>query len=413
MPTMLDGIKVLDLSDEKGQFCGKLLADMGADVVLVEPPEGSHVRNFSPFYHDCPDREKSLFFLVYNTNKRGITLDFKQVAGKRILYKLVERSDIIVETFAPGYMAQQDCGYRQLSQINPGLVMVSVTPFGQFGPYKNYSYSDLVLMGLGGHPYLTGFPDREPLNIGIPQSFTLSGSHGALSALIALWHQQMTGEGQHIDISMQECCTWVTFNNINFWDLGHFILKRQGTWRSFGENQIKVLYQCKDGYVVLWLLGGAWGAKGQDRLREWANSEGMADEFWLSFDYEHWDAACSTQEICEKMASSMARFFATKTKAELFRAAIEMGFFLAPVCSISDLMENEQLKERGFWVQVEHPELEEKLTFPGSFVKVLEGPPITVNRRAPLLGEHNEAIYCGELNISKRELLIMKKLGVI
>lgn len=413
MDGMLCGIRVLDLTDEKGQYCGKLLADMGADVVLVEPPGGSSVRNFQPFYHDCPGIDNSLFWLTYNTGKRGITLDITKKAGQDILYELVKSCDILIDSFPPGHMSKHDCGYERLSRINPGLVMVDITPFGQFGPYRDYSYSDLVVMGLGGHPYLTGLPDKEPLRIGVPQSFMLAGSHAALSSLIALWHRRMTGQGQYIDISMQECCTWLSFNNVNFWDLDKTILKRQGTWRSFGENQIKVLFECKDGYVVLWLLGGAWGAEGQDRLKEWADSEGMADDFWLNFDYKNWDAACSTQDICDNLANSLARFFATKTKAELFKAAIDMGFFLAPVCSIEDILENEQLKHREFWVQVEHPQSGEGILSPGPFVRVLEGPPVSIRRRAPLPGEHNEEIYCDELDIPVQDLSMLKNLEVI
>lgn len=413
MNGLLSSVKVLDLSDEKGLLCSKLLAELGADVTMVEAPNGNSMRRMSPFYHNEPDLNKSLYWYAYNTDKRGVTLDITKAQGREILFQLVKKCDILIESFPPGYLDSIGCGYAKLSEIKPDIIVVSITPFGQKGPYRDFKASDLTLMAMGGHTYISGETGKAPLRTSMAQSFPLSGSHGAMAALIAYLHRTRTGEGQFIDISMHECCTWSSFFAFNFWDMNKKVISRLGGWRAFGPNRIKVLYECKDGYVSLWLLGGNFGARGQNKFKQWAMSEGLADDFWTNFDYDNWDAATSTQEICDKMAESVSKFIITKTKAELFDAAIEMGLYLAPVNSISDLLESEQLKYREYCVQVEHDDLSESLTYAGPFVKVLQGPPAKVKKRAPLLGEHNEEIYMGELGYSKTELLSLKSSGVI
>jgi len=392
-----------------------LLAQLGADVIVVEPPGGSSARKQGPFFHDNPDPENSLFWLGYNVNKRGITLDITKNEGRDILLDLAKKSDIVIEEFRPGYLDAINCGYNVLSSVKKDIIMVSITPFGQQGPYRDYCSSDLTLMALGGHAYLSGDPDREPLCVAVPQTYLLAGAHSAMVSLIALWHRDMTGTGQQIDISLHECATWISFVSFNFWDFQQIILKREGHWRAHGDkHRMRTVYPCKDGYVCLWVLGGSAGAKGQNNLRMWALSEGLVDDFWKDFDYENWDAYRTTQDICDRLAESIDKFLVTKTKEELYRAATKKGIYLAPVNSISDVLDDEQLKFRDFWVQLEYPEMGVSLTHPGDFVKAIyESTVVTKWRRAPHIGEHNKDVYSSLLGITDDDLKKMKSRGVI
>ena len=165
---LLAPYRVLDLTDERGLLAGKILADLGADVLQIEPPGGSPARKIGPFHGDDPQPEKSLFWWAYAANKRGITLDLEQKDGQALLEKLVAEADFLIESFTPGYLDGLGLGYQHLAEINPKLVMVSITPFGQDGPYSNYQATDIVGMALGGFMYLTGDEDRAPIRISFP-----------------------------------------------------------------------------------------------------------------------------------------------------------------------------------------------------------------------------------------------------
>src|SRR4030042_2534828 len=167
---LLEDCRVLDFSNEWGFLCGKILGDLGADVIKVEKPGGDESRNFGSFYKDIPDQEKNLYWFSYNHNKRGITLNIETETGKEILIKLIEKADILVETFEPGYLEKLGLDYTTLSNINPQLVMTSITPFGQTGPYKDYKGSDLVMMAMSGFMSLLGDPDKPPVRPSLPQS---------------------------------------------------------------------------------------------------------------------------------------------------------------------------------------------------------------------------------------------------
>ena len=200
----LSPYRVLDLTDERGILCGKILADLGADVVQVEPPGGSAARNIGPFYHDEVPPEKSLFWWAYAANKRGITLNLHTADGAELLKGLVKDAHFLIESFPPGYLEGLGLSYEELRAISPGLVMVSITPFGQDGPYAGYKAPDIVGMAMGGLMYLTGDPDRAPVRVGFPQ-FHLHGSAAAAAgAMIAHTHRALTGEGQHVDVSCQQ-----------------------------------------------------------------------------------------------------------------------------------------------------------------------------------------------------------------
>jgi crotonobetainyl-CoA:carnitine CoA-transferase CaiB-like acyl-CoA transferase len=230
--------------------------------------------------------------------------------------------------------------------------------------------------------------------------------------MMALFHREMTGEGQHVDLSAQESVYWASQNLPEFWDLQKVNLKREGMWRPFGMIKMRWLYPCKDGYINTYTIVGAAAPPGLRRLRDWMDSEGMCPDWMREVDFSVVDAAAMSPERAESMAEAFANFYVTKTKAELLEKAMEWGIFLAPISDAKDLAENPQLKERGFWVEVEYPELGATITYPGAALKITETP-MVIRRRAPLIGEHNEDIYEKELGLSKEKLTMLKGASVI
>ena len=408
----LSPYKVLDLTDEKGLLCGKILADLGAKVIKVEKPGGDPARNKGPFYHDIPDPEKSLFWFAFNTGKKSITLNIESPDGKELFKRLAKNADFVLESFPPGYMKELGLDYPSLSQINPEIIMTSISPFGQTGPFSSFKAPDIVCLAMGGEMYLCGDPEDAPIQISVPQAYLHAGAEAAVGSLFALWYRERTGEGQHVDVSVQEAVTWAGFHNQSFWDLNKRNIRREGIRRQFGPSLMRVLFPCKDGHVAVYIIGGSLGGKGQKAFVEWMDSEGMADDFLRNFDWDSFDAATFSEEIALKLEEPFERFYLTKTKQELFDEAVKRRFLLAPVNSTKDLMEMEHLKARGFWVDIEHPELEEVITYPGAPYKSSE-PNYEIRGRAPMIGEHNQEIYGKELGISPEKLVKLKELGVI
>ena len=201
---MLNGFRVLDLTTEVGHYCGKVLGDLGADVLKIEPPGGDTARNNGPFYHDIPHPEKSLYWFFTNLNKRGITLDIKTMQGRELFIGLLKNADIVVESFEPGFLDSLGLGYNDLSKINPGVILTSITPFGQTGPYSHYKVTDLVGVSMGGMARLYGYMDTPPMRFSAPQFYFNCGLQGVLGTMVALYHKEMTGEGQHVDVSGQQ-----------------------------------------------------------------------------------------------------------------------------------------------------------------------------------------------------------------
>ncbi len=195
---LLSHYRALDLTDEKGMMCGKILADLGMEVIKVEPPGGDPARNIGPFYHHQPHPEKSLFWFFLNLNKRGITLNLDTEDGRQIFKRLAQKVDLIIESFPVGFLGRLGLSYSDLSQVNRQIILTSITGFGQTGPYKDFKAPDLVVMAMGGEMNLTGDPDRPPLRIGVPQAYLHAGAEAASACLAALWHREMEGEGQYI-----------------------------------------------------------------------------------------------------------------------------------------------------------------------------------------------------------------------
>ena len=409
---MLGPYRVLDLADEKGLLCGKVLGDLGADVIKVERPGGDAARNLGPFYHDEPHPEKSLFWLAYNTSKRGITLNIETADGREIFRRLASKADFVIETFPPGHLDRLGLGYSALAKLNPRLIMVSITAFGQTGPYKDYQTADLVAWAMGGEMELMGEPDRPPFRISHhSQAYLHAGTDGAMGALAALSQRWATGEGQHVDVSVLESVAQCTENGPFIWDIWQELRKRGEDARG-GNHRATRIWPCKYGYVS-WSHGG-----GRSRLApslplvKWMEEEGFADDFMRTFDWMRPNFNETTQEEMDRIEAPTARFFLAHTKAELLKGAIERQVMLYPVATAPDLLANAQLSARQFWEEIDHPELETRLKYPGAFAVSSEAPP-RIRRRAPLVGEHNLEVYEGEIGIRRRDLLALMQAGVI
>jgi crotonobetainyl-CoA:carnitine CoA-transferase CaiB-like acyl-CoA transferase len=411
---LLRSVRVLDLTDDKGYYCGKLLGDLGADVIKIEPPSGDPAREIGPFYHDSADPEKSLFWFAYNANKRGITLNIGHADGQNILKQLLKSADILVESYAPGHMASLGLGYDDLARLNPELIMVSVTPFGQSGPYKDFKGSDLVCTALSGFLSSCGDPDRAPLRISFPQAFLIAGAEAAVAAMIAYHHRRNSGRGQYIDISAQQAEFWSLGHNVAFWDLHKEVLGRVGQYRTglSAKAKQRQLWPCKDGYISFQIYGARFGAKTNRAVVEWMKEENMATDFLLNINWNEFDMASVDQNIMDNIEGPMAKFFLSKTMDELEQAAIEKDIIIFAVNNFEKIANHPQLKARGYWQEVEHPELNDVITYPAAGIK-LSAHPMKIYRRAPQIGEHNEEIYIKELKIPKEKLVILKQAGAI
>jgi crotonobetainyl-CoA:carnitine CoA-transferase CaiB-like acyl-CoA transferase len=417
--TILGGSRVLDLTEGGQMLCGKLLGDLGADVIKVEPPGGSPSRNQPPFYHDIADPEKSLEWLYLGLNKRGITLDLETAAGRDVLKRLAATADFVVESFEPGYMDRLGLGYRDLERLNPGVVVCSITPFGQTGPYTGYKTPDLVGVSLGGMVRLFGELDGPPTRISAPVFHYLGALHGALGSMMAHYHREFTGEGQHVDVSCQQAVLLTLRVSAETWDLLGVNSRGAGPYRvlprpDMGDTiRMPLVFPCKDGHVVAMIHGGqqAGAVKSSRALVALANRDGMALEL-KDYAWEDMDLATITLEEIDGIYESLGRFLLTKTKAELLDAAVADEILMIPVNTAEDVVASPQLAFREYWKRVVHPELEDTLSYPGWPVHWTDMPAYEPQRRAPLVGEHNAEVY-GELGLSDAEMASLREQGVV
>ncbi len=418
MEGFLEGYRILDLTDEKGHLCGRILGDMGADVIKIEPPGGDPSRNTGPFYHDEPDPEKSLNWFYTNANKRGITLNLKTADGRQVFEELAKSADLVIESFHPGYMADLGLDYSSLAKIKPDIILTSITPFGQTGPYAQYKVTDIVAVSMGGMAYIFGNEDRAPVRISQPQAYFLGSQHAAIGSLSTLYHRELTGEGQWVDASIQEAIMYTLTYHLPTWEHNNATRMRRGGYTGgvrpdTGELiRLQQIFSCKDGNIALAFQGGNRAAVRSSRaLVAWANEEGYALGL-QDYDWEGWDSRTIEQSDLDFRANEIAPFLLTKTKDELLEEASKRKILLAPVSTVADVTQNPQLAFRDFWPKVFHPELNDTLTYLGPSVRVPECPQ-QIHQRAPTIGEHNRDIYQGELGLSSEQLSLLKRQEVI
>ncbi len=397
MKSALGDLRILDLADEKGMFCSRLLGDMGADVIKVEKPPGDPLRYRGPYLGGVVHPERSLSFWHFNASKRGITLDIESSQGKEIFKRLTRTVDVMVETFAPGYLNKLGLGWTDLSNVNPRLILVSITGFGQTGPKRNFHSDDLVASALGGQMYVTGEPDTPPLKPYGKQSYHVASLFAAIGILLALRSRRMSGRGQHVDISLQESVAAVTEHVSVGYHFDGVVAKRQG---NLSWNGAFAVFPCRDGYIVLSLF------RNWETLVEWLKSEGMAEDL----NEEKWRDAEVRQRHLGHIVNVLKRWTRTHTTDELFKQGQLMGFPWARVSSPREVVSNPQLRERQFFTPVTHPELGRKITYAGAPYKFSQSHWRIF--RAPLVGEHNREIYA-ELGLTPGEMHSLAKRGVI
>lgn len=421
--TMLDyNHRVLDLCEGRGHLCGKILGDLGADVIQIEKPGGDPTRNLGPFVGDLPDPEKSLWWFAFNVNKRGITLNLESADGREIFTRLVRGADFVIESYEPGYLESLHLGYGDIERINPRTIMVSLSGFGQTGPYAQYKAPDIVLMSLGGQAFMAGDSDRPPVQISYPHAWSFAGLHGCMGAMNAHYWREMTGEGQHVDASVQTGVIWT-----NMWADVHWDLQKINTMRGGAIRRVdRVLpdgtkntlttqstFPCKDGNVYFLLAGGFIGAPIMQALVNWMDEEGVAPEWMKTYDWlTTFDFSVLTQEAYDGVVDAIVRFFMTHTMNELYEESLKRRLMLVPIGTPKSLFEDQQLVFRNFWTKIEHPELNATLTYPAWPMEQSECP-WQPRRRPPRIGEHNKEIYGDELGFSLDELAVLKANNVI
>jgi crotonobetainyl-CoA:carnitine CoA-transferase CaiB-like acyl-CoA transferase len=414
--TLLGPYRVLDLSDERGTLCGRILASMGADVIKIEPPGGAPLRGRAPFYRDAPGPENSLAWWALEANKRSLTLDIGHEGGRSLLRQLALTADFLIESFEPGFAASQGLGYDDLHAHNPALVYVSITPFGQTGPRSRWAASDITIQATSGHMYLNGEPDRSPVRLGVSAAYWHGGAEGAQGAMVAHHVRRRTGRGQHVDVSMQQAHIWTLLNTTMTWQLARRQEIRGGSRRKErGHNYYsRHIWSCKDGAVHFVPIAGGGGKSRQHsytQLMELMKADGFYEPFLDAKDWNGKDMFGIIQAEYDSIAERIAAYFMTKTVTELYDFAVNRQLLLAPLASTKDLLESRQLENREFFVDVHHPRLGRPFSYPGGFAK-FSATPLMQPRPAPHVGEHTVEIL-QELGLTEREIVELRAEGCI
>ncbi len=414
----LQGYRVLDFTAEIGHLCGKLLAEMGADVIKVEPPGGDPVRRLGPFYHDGPDVNKSLWWFTLNSSKRGITLGIDTNQGRQLLDCLLSTAQVILTSWAGREAAAIGMQESSLREKYPGLIVTSITGYGLDGPYADYRWCDMTGLASGGMMHLMGDKDRPPVVFRAPQAFLQTSAHAATGTAIALFHRTRTGKGQLVDVSMQEAVSYGLHGPgpmVSWWTGHGKNVGRHGGSLNFGTVTWKVMLPCKDGYTANTGILGAQRFPAVLKLMEAEGvAEDLADPKWLkatSFPPGPGQWQCTQGEL-DHAFDVFANWQMRHTKTEIMDLAVEHGLPVFPVNTTADLLESPQLRARGFFVDLQHPELGTSIRYAGPAYR-LSATPARIRCRAPLLGEHNRQIFCGELGLSAHELASLRASGVV
>ena len=396
---LLSGMNILDLADQKASFASKLLADMGARVIKVEKPGGDPARKTPDSGQKSSSTQASLAFSYHNTSKASITLNLEHPRGRELFLRLVKRNDVVVETFPPGYLENQDLGFSCLSEVNPGVILASVTGYGQSGPQKKAKVCDLTAAASGGQMSVTGSPESYPLALFGQQSYLAASLFAAVGILIAFHRQRRTGIGEHIDISLQEAVIASTEHLVLQYFYHHLVPGRQG---RLHWNHLFYIFPCRDGFIQM-TLTEQW-----ETLVEWLDAEGRAEDLtdkkWHDNEYR--------LKHLGHIIEVLERWTKTHTTGELFKLGQLMQFPWAPVQSPAQILDCPQLKARDYFQNIRHPDSARPLRYPKLPFKFSK--PVSIPcRRAPAVGEANRRIYHEELGISEDELKKLAAQGII
>ncbi|MBN1850161.1 MAG: CoA transferase [Deltaproteobacteria bacterium] len=399
---LLSGVRVLEIADEKGQYCGKMLADLGAEVIKIERPGGDPSRRIGPFFKDKASSEDSLRWWYHNSSKKSITLNLDTSDGLVIFKKLIKDTDILLETPDPGKIEGASLGYGALAGINPRLILSCITGFGMTGPYRNYKASNLVGVAMGGMMSVVGDADRPPITPCGEPGFLNVSIFGCVATLIALYYQKATGKGQLVDIPMQPCVASCLEYTFPFYAYLGINLKRMGSHlQMFGPGKNSFCYPCKDeGYI--------FGMPAAPPL-DWMEEEGMVED--LKEDERLWYDWMYRIEKEEHINDVFSKFIRTHTKKEMHDRLTKERSVWSAVRTVEEVANDPHLRERDFFIDVEHPDLGETVRY--------ARPPAIINgargdvRPCPKIGAHNEDIYMGRMGMKKEELIALVSAGVL
>jgi Predicted acyl-CoA transferases/carnitine dehydratase len=401
----LSDIRVLEFASPYGAYAGKMFADLGADVIHIEPPEGDPTRFVWPFYKDKRDREGSLKYLYHNTSKRGLVLDITKPEGQEVFLRLVKTADIVIESFNPGFMESLGLGYESLKKVNPKIVYVSITPFGREGPYTDFPGSNLTVSALGGWLYLAGTGNNKPALAYGEQAYMMAFCYAASGAMAAFYDAEATGEGQVVEISMQEAVVTACENACQYWDLEK--IERRATEEiEAGRN----VYECKDGFVsAMFSMGDnvyLW-----DPFWQWMKDEGRPDlaEIFGSEDFRR-RAYRATDEAKQIFREKAEPFIKQFDKTYIYLETQKRRTVCYPVNDSKDVYENEQLNYRNYFKKLYHESLGGEVVYPGE-VYYLEKMEWGL-KPAPAFGQHTVEIL-KELGYADEQVNTLKEGGVV
>jgi len=399
---ILSDIKVLELAHSlSGAFCAKLLADQGANTIKVEPPGwGDPARQEPPFINGVPHPDGSTIFLAFNTNKRGITLDLEQAAGRELLLRLAADADVLIESRPPGQLESLGLGYPALKETNPRLIVTSITYFGQTGPYRDYKGGDLVAQAMGGFLHaVTGSADLPPMGTALEQMEITAARNGAIAIMAALFHRQQSGEGRHIDLSTMEAAVSTPSGLIQPYSFTGRSPVRGGS----DENVMDGMHlPTKDGEVTLTTAGT--GGRPMEAWAEFLEEPKLVDPKFATRQ--------SRMDNWEELHSLVAPALARWNNLDLMTATMAKGLVVGLVQSPQQVVDSPHLAERGFFVEIDHPEAG-NLRYPGPGFLLDGVNPMDGSRAAPALGEHNPEILGGDLGLSADELGLLRAARVI
>ena len=386
-------------------MCGRILADLGADVIKVEPPGGEADRLRPPFIGDVENRERSIPWLAANVNKRGVTCDLTSSDGPALFARLAATARIVVESFPAGRLAELG-----LQDLFRDAIVVSITPYGQDGPLARVPGSDLEVTAASGSLWLAGEEGRPPVRTSQPQSPYWSGMYGALGALIAL----QSRVAQRVDVSAQAAMTTVHPPAPVWWDIARDEHARTGPFllgRSNVGSRFRNLWACADGFVSFAIQGGPIGRHTGRMLAEWMAERGRVPAVIAAIDWDRFDNTRLSQDQVDELEAAIAPFLLSLTKAEFFDGVVKRKMLGYPVGDASDSLADPQLSARDFWRQISPAEGLPPLPFPGGFA-LFDGKRPEVRRPAPRVGEHNGEIYA-EVGVGPLELARLREAGVV
>lgn len=397
----LSGVRVIDLCDHRGALAGRILADLGAEVIKVEPRGGEVARSRPPFDESPGGDRTSLSWAADNAGKKCVALDIHDPRDRQGFVDLVRGADVLLETVGEAEMALLGLGYRDLSEINPGLVHTSITPFGSYGPYARFATSDIVMQAMGSHMYVTGDQDRPPLSVSAPVAYAHGGAEGAAAALIAYYERTRSGRGQHVDVSIQQCVVWTLLNSTMTWQLAARNDQRGGAFRrERGLDLVtRFVWECADGFVHFVPVGGGGGHARQrsyDAVVDWMVDEGHGDPILRKYDWNGEDSQTLRQEEYDTLAAVLDRFLKTKTVEQLYEFAVRERVLLAPVMSVAEILSDEQLRVRDAWREITL-ESGRVVRAPGAFAK-FSATPLRGDVYASGPGDDDKLVLAGTLN---------------